>query len=172
MYLAVALEKQGKAPKSLDMLLCVNSQHLNCETKIRYFRKPCDRDPPKDNFKNFKFFKNSLKILSVYFWRKNVYFWGDNVYFGEITFTIGEITFTFGEITFTFWVIGVFRVFGVFFFLLGRFGTPWVRGPRRGFRKHLNRRLSPILADIEPILRPTNFSRYYAYLSRFYATSG
>ena len=35
--------------------------------KLRYFRNPCDRDAPTGNFKNFKFFKNSLKILNVYF---------------------------------------------------------------------------------------------------------
>ena len=37
------------------------------EAYVRYFRNPCDRDPPTGNFKNFKFFKNSLKILNVYF---------------------------------------------------------------------------------------------------------
>ena len=36
-------------------------------SKLRYFRNPCDRDPPKRNFKNLKFFKNPLKILNVYF---------------------------------------------------------------------------------------------------------
>ena len=50
-------------------------------TGVRYFRNPCDRDPPIGNFKNFKFFKNSLKILSVYFWVTGVYFWGTSVYF-------------------------------------------------------------------------------------------
>ena len=50
-------------------------------TWIRYFRNPCDRDPPARNFKNFKFFKNSLKILNVYFWGTSVYFWGPGVYF-------------------------------------------------------------------------------------------
>ena len=61
--------------------------HLN----VRYFRTPCDHDPQQEISKNFKFFKNSLKILnvyfwgkSVYFWGKNAYFWGNNVYFGEI----------------------------------------------------------------------------------------
>ena len=48
---------------------------------VRYFRNPCDRDPPTRNFKNFKFFKNSLKILNVYFWGTSVYFWGTSVYF-------------------------------------------------------------------------------------------
>ena len=28
---------------------------------LRYFRSPCDRDPTTGNFKNFKFFKSSLK---------------------------------------------------------------------------------------------------------------
>ena len=41
------------------------------------FETPCDRDPPTGNFKNLKFFKNSLKILNDYFW-------------GQITFTFGE----------------------------------------------------------------------------------
>ena len=60
---------------------------------VRYFRNPCDRDPPTRNFKNFKFFKNnlnSLKILSVYLWGTSVYFrgtgvyfWGTSVYFGD-----------------------------------------------------------------------------------------
>ena len=70
---------------------------------VRCFRNPCDRDPPTDNFKNFKFFNYSLKILNVYFggkdvyfWGKNVYFWGKNVYFWGITFTFGEIAFALG----------------------------------------------------------------------------
>ena len=49
--------------------------------RVRYFRNPCDRDPPTRNFKNFKFFKNSLKILNVYFWGTSVYFGGTSVYF-------------------------------------------------------------------------------------------
>ena len=32
---------------------------------LRYFRNPCDRDTPTGNFKNFKFFQSSLKILNV-----------------------------------------------------------------------------------------------------------
>ena len=32
--------------------------------------------PPTGNFKNFKFFTHSLKVLNVYFWGKNVYLWG------------------------------------------------------------------------------------------------
>ena len=38
----------------------------------------------------FKFFKNSLKIL-------NVYFWGDNVYLRGVTFTLAETTVTLGK---------------------------------------------------------------------------
>ena len=35
-------------------------------------------------------------------------------------------------------IIGVFRFLGIFVsLLLGGFGTPWVGGPRRGFRKYL-----------------------------------
>ena len=43
---------------------------------VRYFRNPCDRDPPAGNFNNFKFCQKSLKILNLYFWRKSVYFGG------------------------------------------------------------------------------------------------
>ena len=45
---------------------------------------------PQQKIENFKFFKNSLEILNVYFWGKNVYFWGTSVYFGERTFTFGD----------------------------------------------------------------------------------
>ena len=58
--------------------------------------------------------------------------------FGERTFTYGERTFTFGEGTLLLGIIGVFGVFGISFFVLGVFGTPWVGGPRRGFRKYLS----------------------------------
>ena len=76
---------------------------------------------PSKKFKNFEFFKTSLKMI--------------NVYFGERTVTFGERTFTFGEITFTF---GDNRGFRIFLFLLGDFGTLWVGGPRRGFRQCLS----------------------------------
>ena len=42
---------------------------------VGYFCSPCDRDPPTENFKNFTFFKNALKELSVYFWGDNAYFY-------------------------------------------------------------------------------------------------
>ena len=89
---------------------------------LRYFRNPCDRDPPTGNFKTFKFFKNVLKILNVYFWGTSVYFWGMDVHFWG--------TFTFGDNR-------VFGFFGISFFVAGAFGAPWVGGPRRGFRKYL-----------------------------------
>ena len=61
--------------------------------------------------------------------------------FGEGTFTFGEGMFTFGEITFTFGDRRGFRGFWNFFFLLlGGFGTLWVGGARRGFRKYLTLR--------------------------------
>ena len=84
---------------------------------VRYFRNPCDRDPPTGNFKNFKFLKNSLKILNVYFWGTSVYFWGTGVYFW------GTSVY--------FWDNRGFRVFleFLFFCCLGGFGTPWVGGP-------------------------------------------
>ena len=98
------------------------------ESYFRYFRNPCDNDRPAENFKNFKFFTNSRKILTFTF--------------GEIAFTFGKITFTFGEVTFTFGEIRDsrrFLGFWNFFFCCSRgFGTPWVGGPRRGFRKYLN----------------------------------
>ena len=37
------------------------------------FLNSCDRDPPTGNFKNSKFFQNSLKILDVRFWGNKVY---------------------------------------------------------------------------------------------------
>ena len=42
------------------------------QSHLRYFRTPCDRDPPTGNFNDFKFFKTSLKIINVNFWGKNV----------------------------------------------------------------------------------------------------
>ena len=50
---------------------------------LRYFRNPCDRDPPTRNFKNFKFFENSLKYLTFTF--------------GERASTFGERASTFGD---------------------------------------------------------------------------
>ena len=90
---------------------------------VRYFRSPCDRDPPTGNFKNFKLFKNSLKYLTFTFGERTFnfgekyYFWGNNVYFGG-------------------WP-GFFGFFGISVRLPEGFGTPWVGGPRRGIRKHL-----------------------------------
>ena len=51
---------------------------------------PVTVTPPTRNFKNFKFFPNSLKIL-------NVDFWGDNIHFWEIRFTLEEIRFTLAD---------------------------------------------------------------------------
>ena len=59
-------------------------------SKLDILETPYDRDPPTENFKNFKFFQHFRKIL-------NVYFWGDKVYFGEIRFTFGEVRFTLGD---------------------------------------------------------------------------
>ena len=69
---------------------------------VRYFRNPCDRDRPTRNFKNFKFFKSTLKILNVYFWGTSVYFWGtsvgDNRGFRDFcVYLLGERAFTFGD---------------------------------------------------------------------------
>ena len=96
-------------------------------TRVRYFRNPCDRDPPTGNFRNFKFFKNSQKILNVYSWERTFSF-------GEITFTFGEITFTFGEIRFSRSFLGFWN----FFLLLGGFWGSVGQGPRRGFSKISN----------------------------------
>ena len=89
--------------------------------------------------KNFKFFENSLKILNVYFWGKNIDFW-------ERAFTFGEITFTFGDNR------GFSGFLEFLFLLLGAFGTPWVGGPRRGFRKYLSFEGKPHILD--PVKRP------------------
>ena len=92
---------------------------------LRYFRNPCDRDPPKGNFKNFKFFKNFLKILNVYFAGTSVYFWGESVYFWERAFTFGDNR--------SFWD------FLSFFFVAGGVsGLHRSGGPRRGFQKNLS----------------------------------
>ena len=69
---------------------------------IRYFRNPCDRDPPTRNIKKFKFFKNSLKYLAFTF--------------GERASTFGEQASTFGERASTFWDNRGFRGFWNFFF--------------------------------------------------------
>ena len=95
--------------------------------QVRYFRNPCDRDPPTRNFQNFKFFKNSLKILSVYFWGTGVYFWGTSVYFWGTGVYFWGTSVYFGDNR-------GFRGFWNFFFLLlGGFGAPRVGGSRRGF---------------------------------------
>ena len=80
-------------------------------TSVGYFRNPCDRDPPTGNFRNFKFFKNPLKILNVYFWGTKAYSWGERTWFS------GFLEFL--------------------FLLLWGFGTPWVGRPHRGFQKYL-----------------------------------
>ena len=75
---------------------------------LRNFRNPCDRDPPTRNFKNFKFFKNSLKYL---------------------TFTFGERASTFGERASTFWGLSGFSGFLEFlFFVAGGFWGSVGRG--------------------------------------------
>ena len=48
---------------------------------VRYFRNPCDRDPPTGKFQKLSIVQQSLKILNVYFWGTNVYFWRTDVYF-------------------------------------------------------------------------------------------
>ena len=55
-------------------------------------------DAPTGNFKNFKFFQNSLKILNIYFWGDNVFFWGDEVYSRGFSKILG-----FGEFRFCCW---------------------------------------------------------------------
>ena len=97
-------------------------------TCIRYFRNPCDRDPPTKKFKNFKFFKNSLKILNVYFWGTSVYFWGTSVYFW------GTGVYFWGTSVY-FWDNRGFRGFWNFFFCCwGVFGLRGSGGPV-GFSK-------------------------------------
>ena len=59
----------------------------NNPKRFDIFETPVTVTPPTRNFKNFKFFKTSLKILNVYFWGTSVYFWGT---FGERVFTFGD----------------------------------------------------------------------------------
>ena len=75
---------------------------------------------------NSKILQKFPKILNVYFWGKNVYFWGDNVTFG---------------------IIGVFGFWEFLFCCLGVLGTPWVGGPRRGFRKYPKQRANTMFAN-------------------------
>ena len=75
-----ALERNC-APMGPDILSSTGAGVWRKASRVRYFRNPCDRDPPTRNFKNFKFFKNPLKVLNVYIWGKSVYFWGTNIYF-------------------------------------------------------------------------------------------
>ena len=85
---------------------------------IRYFWNHCDRDPPTEDFKNFKFFQTSLKILNVYFWGDNIYFWGNIVYFwGYTVYFWGTKVYSTGFST-----IWGFLEF-LFFLLGGGFGT-------------------------------------------------
>ena len=86
------------------------------QKKLRYFRNPCDRDPPTRNFKNFKFFQSTLKILNVYFWGK------ERLLLGNERLLLGNERLLLG-------IIGVFGFFGISFLLLGGFGSPWVGGP-------------------------------------------
>ena len=98
-----AFFSQGKVthPKNHppNKKMCTNSFRLFSTflkgKGVRYFRNPCDRDPPTENSKNFKLFKNSLK------------YWA---------FTFGERAFTFGERAFTF-TFGVNRGFRFFFWI-------------------------------------------------------
>ena len=46
---------------------------FTCVRVLDIFETPVTVNPPIGNFKNFKFFKNSLKILNVYFWGTSVY---------------------------------------------------------------------------------------------------
>ena len=102
-------------------------QKQGAEEKINVtldiFKTPVPVTPKQEISKTLSSSKNSLKAL--------------NAYFGEITFTLGGTTFTFGEITFNFGDNRDFRIFFAFF-VAGGFGTPWVGGSRRGFRKYLN----------------------------------
>ena len=80
---------------------------------VRYFRNPCDRDPPTRNFKNLKCFKNALKILNVYFQGTSVYFWGTSVYFrGMSVYFWGQSGFSGFFWNFFFCCWGVFGLRG------------------------------------------------------------
>ena len=98
------------------------------ELLFRYFRNPCDCDPPQQQ--EISKTLNSSKIPSKYL----------TCAFGERTFTFGERTFTLGERTFTFRDNRGFRVFLNFFFCC--WGVLGLRGSgsaaRRGFRKYLS----------------------------------
>ena len=70
-----------------DVLLLLNIQWPQAEAvhekkapSLDIIETPCDRAPPTENFKNSRFFQNSLKILNVYFWGDKVYFGGNKAY--------------------------------------------------------------------------------------------
>ena len=75
------------------------------DPNVRYFRNPCDRDPPTENFKNFKFFKNSLKILERLLFEK------ERLLLGNERLLLGNERLLLG-------IIGGFGFFGTSFFLL------------------------------------------------------
>ena len=92
----IAFETMGgtSCPMSYDA--------YTCTMQLDKYEYPCDRDAQQqENFKNFQFFKNSLKILNVYFGGKNVYFWGNSVYFGGFSKIFGIFVFVAG------WVFGL-----------------------------------------------------------------
>ena len=95
---------------------------------FRCFWKPCDHDPPTENFKNIEFFEDTLKIHNVYFWGDSVYFWGDNVYFGRNSVYFG------GSKGFS----KIFGFLGFLFSLLRGFWGSVGRGAPQGFSKISN----------------------------------
>ena len=90
--------------------------------ELDIFEDPCDSDPPIRNFKNFQFFRNSLKKLNVYFWGDSLSFGADNVYFwGNKVHSKGfSKILVFWEFLFCGW---------------GGLGTLWVGGPIGVFEK-------------------------------------
>ena len=97
------LWQKPKEPLTMAKICTVSRLERQFAT-LYLFHAPT-RDPPTRNLTNFKFFRNPLKILNVYFRGDNVYFRGNTVYFGEIMSTLG--------------VLEDFRVLGISFVVPG-----------------------------------------------------
>ena len=95
----------------------LRAQKVNlCALFSRSFRNPCDRDPPNRTFQKLEI--NSSKITKIL----NVYFWGnERLLLGNERLLLGNERLLLG-------IIGVFRVFGISFFVAGGFGDSVGRG--------------------------------------------
>ena len=121
--------------------------------KLDNFETPVTVTPQQKISKTLNSSKNSLKILSVYFWGDSVYFWGVNVYFGETTLTFGEIRDS--RRFLGFWNFS-------FFCCSGGFGGSVGRGAHRGSEDNRDSSWS----GQESQLQPQMFTRFFRVLQK------